>query len=75
MYYLIFTPQETYPHTAPIWFAESEDPGVSAAIERLCDTTADNYNVSDHLGNASGDSKQHLVEVSKSLALSSDMQL
>ena len=39
--------QETYPHTSPIWFAESDDAIVSAAIEKLCETTPDNYNVSD----------------------------
>ena len=38
--------QETYPHTAPIWFAESEDGGVSTAIQKVCDTTPENFNVS-----------------------------
>jgi len=36
---------ETYPRSAPIWFAESEDAGLSAAIEKLCDTTPDKFNV------------------------------
>lgn len=36
---------ETYPHTSPIWFAESDDAIVSAAIEKLCETTPDNYNI------------------------------
>ena len=43
---MCFVFQETYPHTPPIWFSESDDSTVSAAIEKLCDTTPDNYNVS-----------------------------
>ena len=38
--------QETYPHTAPIWFSESEDVSATAAIEKLCETAPDNFNVS-----------------------------
>ncbi|XP_064619290.1 ubiquitin-conjugating enzyme E2 Q2-like [Lineus longissimus] len=36
---------ETYPHTAPIWCAESEDPSgsLTAAIEQMCDTEEDGY--------------------------------
>ena len=40
-----FNLQETYPSSAPIWFAESEDAILSAAISKLCDTTPDKFNV------------------------------
>lgn len=36
---------ETYPQTAPIWFSESEDVLVTAAIEQLYDTSSDNFNI------------------------------
>lgn len=36
---------ETYPQTAPIWFSETDDLLVSAAIEKLCDTSPSNYNI------------------------------
>lgn len=37
--------QETYPQTAPIWFAESDDSLVSEAIEVLNETTPDKFSV------------------------------
>jgi len=36
---------ETYPSTAPIWFAESEEGGVAQVIEKLCDTAPENYSI------------------------------
>ncbi|CAH1796802.1 unnamed protein product [Owenia fusiformis] len=36
---------DTYPQTAPIWFAESEDVTVTNAIAQLCETSAENYNI------------------------------
>lgn len=38
--------QETYPQMPPIWFSESEDSIVPVIIEKLCDTSEKNYNVS-----------------------------
>ena len=40
-----FLLQETYPQSPPIWFSEDEDQNVSSAIERLSDTSANNYGV------------------------------
>eukprot|EP00918_Siedleckia_nematoides_P043904 GHVU01095951.1.p1 GENE.GHVU01095951.1~~GHVU01095951.1.p1 ORF type:complete len:371 (+),score=52.29 GHVU01095951.1:169-1281(+) len=36
---------ENYPNTAPIWFSETDDPILSAAVEKLYDATPDKYNI------------------------------
>jgi ubiquitin-conjugating enzyme E2 Q len=36
---------ETYPQSAPIWFAEYDDANVSTAIEKLCEAGAEHYNI------------------------------
>lgn len=39
--------QETYPHTPPVWFADSEDVTVTQSVEMLSNTTGlDNHVIS-----------------------------
>ena len=38
--------QETYPHSPPVWFAETEDTNVTNAIERLSNTVGKDNHVS-----------------------------
>lgn len=39
-----FSSQETYPHTPPVWFAESEETNISNAIQLLSNTSGlDNH--------------------------------
>ena len=41
---LHFLFQETYPHTPPVWFAESEETNISNAIQLLSNTSGlDNH--------------------------------
>lgn len=44
--FLIFLPQETYPGTPPVWFADTDDCNVTNAIEKLGQTTGHNNHVS-----------------------------
>ena len=37
--------QEDYPHSPPIWFSESDDALLSAALEKLSETPPQNNNV------------------------------
>lgn len=36
---------ESYPHDPPIWFIDDEDPAISAAIERLSETSPDKFDI------------------------------
>ena len=36
---------ETYPQSPPIWFSEDEDQNISSAIERISDTSPNNYGI------------------------------
>lgn len=36
---------ETYPHTPPIWFSESEDSTISATLEKLAETSEKNFSI------------------------------
>jgi len=37
--------QEDYPHSPPIWFSESDDAVLSAALEKLSETSPENNTV------------------------------
>ncbi len=52
--------QETYPSTPPVWFSESEDPKVSAALSSLSESPSDEDGGSGESQQNNGDSASNL---------------